>query len=61
MLWPLCFSFESAAVLILGSVLGLLPGRKLMHGLSKVGVGDLDVSTLTLGPSSPHTKGQFSE
>lgn len=52
--------FESAAVLIWGSGLGLLAGRKSYAWIVK-SKGDSDVSTLTLEPSSPHTEDQFSE
>lgn len=44
---------------ILGSVLGLLTGRKTYAWIIG-GRGDLDVSPLTVRPS-PHSEGQFSE
>lgn len=47
-------------MLILGSVLGLLAGRK-TYAWIVGGRGDLDISPLTLGLGSPHTEGKFSE
>lgn len=47
-------------MLILGSVLGLLTGRN-TYAWIVGGRGDLGVSPLTLGLSSSHSEGQFSE